>query len=343
RGFSRIPSTGFRRRLRTELEDALDLFEERGWLDDPVSYHVPPEPLTRPEIERRESWGRTFEHLVAPSTYEPHPGEPGGDRWRGYRRNRHLHAWLLRHDDRARPWLVGVNGYRTGQPLIDIGAFRAMHLHHRLGLNVALAVSPLHGPRRLGRSGDRVLNAGAMNMIHTVAQATSDVRSLIAWLRAEQGASVVGLTGLSLGGNISAVVAGLEPELACVILGIPETDLVRGMRRQIEPLLPPFYEMWGLSFGSIERVTRVVSPLRFAPRVAPERRAIYAGLVDRWVRPGNVRALWDHWGRPPICWYDGGHLSGLRDPRVTDFVDDTLRRTLLGSTPRVRGGSPPDL
>ena len=131
--------------------------------------------------------------------------------------------------------------------------------------------------------------------------------------------------GLSLGGFLTALLVCFEDDLACAVAGVPEPDVIRGMRRNVEPLLPPFYEQWGLSWRSMERATRVVSPLAMQPLLPTDRLFIFGGLVDRWVRPGNVKALWEHWDRPEICWYDGGHLSFPIEPKVRRFVVDSLR------------------
>ncbi len=328
----RWPSTDFRRRVRTELEDALQLYEERGWIDDPRSYHLDPPPLTSVQSRQRTLRGTRFEHLRFESRYEPHPGEPGGERWLGYERNGTAHAWVLRHEGPPRPWLICINGYRTGFPGADLTAFDARRLHGRHGLNLAFPVQPLHGPRASSRlSGDGVIFSGAMNTVHTAAQAIWDIRRLKSWITDVEEAPAVGVTGLSLGGYLTALLACFEADLAAVIAGIPEPDLVRGVRRNVEPLLPPFYEQWGLSWRSLERVHRVVSPLAMEPVVPTERLFIYGGLVDRWVRPGNVKALWEHWDRPEICWYRGGHLSFPFERDVRRFVDDALRSTSLSA------------
>ncbi len=329
RSRARLPDPTFRRRLRSELEDALDHFEADGVLAEPRRYHRDPPPLVDPQVRDLRVGRVGFEHVRFPSGWEPTPGEPGGDRWRSYRRNATAHAWVLRHPGPPRPWILCVNGYRTGEPAGDLWAFRADHLHRHLGLNVAVAVQPLHGPRRQGRSGDRVMFAGAMNTIHTAAQSAWDVRRLLSWIREIERAPRVGVMGLSLGGFVTALVACLDPDLDLVMAGIPEADLVRGMRRNVEALLPPHYEQWGLSWLPFERVHRVVSPLAMDAVVAPEARFIFAGLVDRWVRPGNVHALWEHWDRPAVCWYQGGHLSFPMEPSVHRFVDDALRSRLM--------------
>ena len=80
----------------------------------------------------------------------PHPGEPGRERWLAYEANRTGHAWLLKHPGPPRPWLVCVPGYRMGRPAVDFTGFRAGWLYKTLGLNVAIPVIPLHGPRRVG-------------------------------------------------------------------------------------------------------------------------------------------------------------------------------------------------
>lgn len=324
----RAPTIDFRRRLRNELGDGVDMFNDRGWVTDPMSYHQDPGTLGQVDLTPRSTGGLDYHHLVTKSEYEPHEGEPGRERWLEYEKNRDAHAWILRHDGPPRPWLICVNGYRTGQALVDFTAFNAKWLHQELGLNLAFPVSPLHGPRSVGASGDRVLFGGAMNTVHTATQAIWDIRRLKRWLIDTQDAPAVGASGISLGGYFTSLLACFEDDLAIAIAGVPEADLVRGMRRNVEPLLPPFYEQWGLSWRSLERVNRPVSPLAMEPVIANDARYIYGGLVDRWVRPGNVHALWEHWDRPEICWYEGGHLSFPIESKVKQFIGDALAARL---------------
>jgi len=76
----------------------------------------------------------------------------------------------------------------------------------------------------------------------------------------------------------------------------------------------------------------VVSPMAMEPVLPADRLFIYAGLVDRWVRPGNVKDLWEHWDRPAICWYEGSHLSFPIERKVRRFVDDALETSGLTTT-----------
>ena len=150
------------RRVVLETEDALAFYEDRGWLADPSDFHRTPPPLERLTLTRVYRPRLPYLHLRAPSGYAPHPGEPGRQRWLGYAPTHTLHAWLLRHAGRPRPWLVCIPGYRMGQPLIDFTGFRARWLHQTLGVNVAIPVLPLHGPRRVGPTRRRRLPVGRL-------------------------------------------------------------------------------------------------------------------------------------------------------------------------------------
>ena len=324
-GRTRIPAGSFRRRVRDELPAARELFADNGWLADPRAYHQDPPELTEVRTSSARAGTLAYTHLRFDSKFEPWPDEPGRERWVDYRPVQTGHAWMLRHEGAPRPWIVLVNGYRTGEPATDFATFRAARLHHHHGLNVIGVVLPLHGPRAVGPNGGRVLYAGAMNTVFTIAQGAWDIRRVLSWIRNEHDAERIGITGISLGGYLAAMVSALDDDLAAVIAGVPEADLARGMRRQIDPLLPPFYEQWGLSWESFDQVMKVISPMSLPCLVPHDRRFIYAGLVDRWVRPGNVKDLWEHWERPEILWYEGSHLSFPFEPSVHRFVDNAVK------------------
>lgn len=325
-----------RARVNRETLRALDLFAKRGWLDEPERYHVRPPPLDVGRFEERQRTGLAYRHLRFQSGYAPHRGEPGRERWLRYRGNLTAHAWLLRHPGGPRPWLVCVPGYRMGQPVVDFAGFRVRWLHRTLGLNVAVPVMPLHGPRRHGRrSGDGFFAGDFVDTVHAQAQAVWDVRRLIRWLRL-QGAPGVGAYGVSLGGYTVALLAGLEDEIDCVIAGIPASDFVRLMRAHAPELLLRAAERAGFSFERVARLLRVVSPLAIAPRPPRERRFLYAGLADRLASPDHARELWHHWERPRAVWYRGSHVSFLWEEKVEALLIEALAAS--GLLPRVPSG-----
>lgn len=324
----RLPSALEQQRIARELRAAVALWEERGWVREPRAYHADPAPLDRPRARLRHLAGVRLLHVTFESGYEPHPGEPGRDRWLNYRGPRTAHAWVLRHEDRPRPWLVCIHGYGMGYPLTDLAGFQAVRLHRDLGLNVALPVLPLHGPRRLGeRSGERFVEGDHLDTLHAVAQAMWDVRRLLTWIRAAE-APAVGVYGLSLGGYHAALLAALEAGLACVVAGIPATDFLRLARWYAPALALRYPALPQLLRHDAEVVLRVVSPLSLEPQVPRDRRFVFAGLADRFIPPDHVRDLWEHWGRPRVVWYEGGHVTFRRDPGVRRLLDDALGRLL---------------
>ena len=325
----RLISVRDRARIADEVTAALDFFESRGFLDRPADYHVAPPALEPSSMRPASSRGIGYEHLTWTSEYEPLPDEPGRARWLGYERNRTAHAWLLRHPGPPRPWLVCVHGYRMGFPLADFIGFPAAWFHHELGLNVAFPVLPLHGPRKIGlRTGDGFLSGDYLDTIHLQTQALWDIRRLLRWLEAEEG-EPIGAYGLSLGGYTATLLAALEADLACVIAGIPATCYV-GLTKWVVPgWLLQLAEYAGVTLDRIERIARVISPLAFEPTVPWSRRFLYAATADRLVPPATVRALWEHWGRPRLDWYQGSHTSFGFESTVRGLLTDALDRSGL--------------
>jgi hypothetical protein len=327
-GFRMLRSADRRAHARVEREvhAAIGHYGEAGWLDRPEGFFAPPPPLTEVTVRRVKTWLHTYEHVSFDSGYEPHPGEPGRDRWLGYTANNRAHAWLLRHDE-PRPWLVCVHGAGMGRPMIDLTVFRAQQLHKDLGLNVILPVLPLYGPRRRGLPRSTMFpGEDILDNVHSAAHAVWDIRRLLSWIRSQDPGSPIGLSGISLGGYITSLTASIDDGLTCAIAGIPAIDLVDIYERH-----------GGLGPGDARRQTialarhvgHVVSPLALTPRVPHEGLFVYGGLADRIVHPhAQVIRLWEHWGRPEITWYPGGH-TGFRSRPVRQFLDQALQRSGL--------------
>lgn len=308
-----------------EVRAARELFDERGWLADPAAYHAEPPALEKPRSDVARAWGIEFEHLRWESGYEPHPGEPGRDRWLGYAPNRTAHAWVLRHPSKPRPWLICIHGYEMGFPQIDFAGFQVWKLIRDLQLNVAMAVLPFHGPRRIARmSGTGFLAGNFLDTIHAEANAMWDVRRLLGWIRGQHDGPV-GVWGLSLGGYNAALFSCLADDLACVIAGIPATDFTRLTWRHGPTLQLRWAERNGLIHDEIGEILRVVSPLALETKVAHAHRHIFAGVSDRLVPPDQPRDLWRHWDRPHIEWYQGAHLTFRAHQAARRFVPDALR------------------
>ncbi len=309
-------------RINSEVVAALDFYAERGFLAEPERFFTAPPPLTDVTVRPVKRRRREYDRLRWDSGYRPFDGEPGADRWAGYEANAHCYALMLRHRH-PRPWLVCVHGTEMGRAGIDLAVFRAWYLHEELGLNVVLPVLPMHGPRARNLPAGAVLpGEDVLDDVHATAQAVWDIRSLLSWIRREQSGAPIGLYGLSLGGFVAALVAGLDEQLTCAILGVPVADLVDLLGRHS-----------GLDRDDPRRETitlagpigRMVSPLSMDPKVPMSGRFIYAGLADQVVHPRRqVIRLWEHWGRPDIQWYRGGHAGFFGSRPVQRFVHGAL-------------------
>ena len=328
-----------RKRLARELAHALSVWKREGWLEDPASYHRTPPPLEGARIENAWSpWGR-FRRIQFESGYEPHPQEPGGARWLSYERNHTAHAWLFEHPGPQRPWVVCVPGYRMGLPLVDVTGFRVPWLHRELGLNVAIPVMPLHGPRRVGRrGGDGFLRGDFVDTVHAQTQAIWDIRRLAGWLRHE-GAPSIAAHGVSLGGYTVGLLACLEESLDCVIAGIPASDFVRLLQSHAPGVGLRALEHLGVDFDKIRDLLKVVSPLAMPPKVPRGHRFIYAGVADRLATADHAADLWRHWERPPIAWYEGSHVSFLFERESKAMIHRALADTGMVEAGRIGAGS----
>ena len=325
----RTPPPAEIERVEREATTAIEMFRTRGWLDDPASYHVHPPPLRSQDVTQRKARSGAIRYTVMSfdSGYEPHAREPGRERWLSDRENRRAYVWVLRHDE-PRPWLVCVHGAAMGQATGDLRVFRAAWLHTVLGLNVALPIQPRHGPRRAGLPlGVGFPDQDLMDNVHAVSQAIWDIRRLLDWIRETQSGDRIGVQGLSLGGYTVALLAGIERDLSCVILGIPAVDFA-ALMEQHSPERFRFDPRLERLTALASQVHWVISPLAFAPKVPFDRRFIYAGLADRLIHPvRQVEALWRHWGEPDIKWLPGGHVGTFLSRSAREFLEHSLRES----------------
>jgi len=320
----------------SDLEELRAMFSWRGWIDQPARYHRDPPPPDDLETRHGHRQGLGYEEVTFSSGWEPEPWEPGRDRWLAHEANRTVHTWVSRVPDRhQRSWLVCSHGLGMGgNPAVDLRAFRAPQLARR-GINVAMPVLPLHGPRASGRvRGEDLMTIDMVDSLHGVAQAAWDLRRVIRWLRDHEGAEQVGVMGYSMGGLVASLVASLEDDLACVIAGIPVVDLPHLFRRHSPPDIARLAHSYGVLGPSADDVHRVVSPLAMRCRVPFDRRFIFAGLADRMSTFGHARRLWLHWGQPAWTTYAGGHVGFYWSGAVKRFVDDALSAS-FARAPRV--------
>jgi pimeloyl-ACP methyl ester carboxylesterase len=224
--------------------------------------------------------------------------------------------------------VLALHGFSMGTPRIDGWALFAAAWFAR-GLDVALLTLPFHGARTppgARFSGQRFADPNPAALHEAVRRAIYEIHLVRTWLAAA-GGGPVGLLGLSLGGYLSALMAGLVDDLAFVIPMVPLVcmgDLawrfLAGRRGAGDDGAAAY------THAELRAMYRVHSPLTFPLRVARERVLIVAGRGDRIVPPEHPFALWQHWRRPAIHWFSGSHLAPFGRARIAAAVTDHLRR-----------------
>lgn len=299
---------------------ALQLYADAGWLSDPKQAHAPQTLPRDAHLENATFRGLAYEHLTFSSAYTPFPADPDADRWCSFVPNRTVHAWVLRHPE-PRPWLVSVHGATMGDPRFDIRVLRAGWMHQTLGLNVVMPVLPLHGPRQSPEG--HFPSEDVLNNLHGVLQSVADVRRTIAWIRSLGADPRIGIHGISMGGFTTALVASLEPELACAILGVAPADLVLLLERHHGT--GHGYDLRVRNFEVGAYLNPMISPLKLEPAIPRERRFIYAGVIDQLVDfSEHVAPMIAHWDYPETLLYDGGHVGMGLARRVPGFIARSL-------------------
>jgi dienelactone hydrolase len=238
----------------------------------------------------------------------------------------HVEHWMHR-PAHPRATVVAVHGFTMGQPRLDAFVLFARHWFRR-GLDVALVTLPHHGVRTPSDSrfsGERFAVPHVARLSEAVRQAIFELRLLTLWLRQDVGGPV-GLLGISLGGYLSSLAAGLYDDLDFAVPMVPPVcigDLAwrffqrsRHYRRGATP---------AFSQAELRALYRIHSPLAHPLRTGRERVMIVAGRGDRIVPPEHPHALWLHWGRPRIHWYSGSHLAPFGRGRIVAAIDAHLR------------------
>jgi acetyl esterase/lipase len=205
------------------------------------------------------------------------------------------------------------------------------------GVDVVLVTLPFHGartPPQAAFSGELFASWHVGRLNEAVRQSIHDLRRVVTWLRRTR-PMPIGVVGVSLGGYLAALLAGLMDDLAFVIpivapvrLGaFPSALFARSRHARYAP--PP------LTASELDAAYRVHSPLSHPLAVARERVLIVAARGDRIVPPDHALDLWQHWGRPAIHWFGGSHVTPFRRAAVFAAGMRHLRR--LGILPSREG------
>lgn len=247
------------------------------------------------------------------SPFEPlNPRERDG--YLAFSRNRFAHARHWRHKKPARATILAIHGFSADLYHFNEWFFALPWLYQQ-GYDIALVTMPFHGKRQppLSPFSGHGFFAGGTNRINeALAQAVFDMRVLIDHLF-ESGVQEVGVTGMSLGGLATSLLACAEERLAFAIPNVPVVS-VADLVLEWEPISSVVRGALAVMRKDVRTARELLatsSPLSFRPKLPKERLFIIGGVGDRLAPPRHARLLWDHWGRPRLHWFPGSHILHL--------------------------------
>ncbi|KWX66483.1 peptidase [Mycobacterium sp. NAZ190054] len=332
-GVTMVPSlAGALRRSQTAAErEHLRFYAELAAAKDPqVSF---PAPRTPPRVSSRPAgpvaeWvahGNVRNIRFESSFRAVNPALR--DQCAGFVRNNVVHAQHWRHDDGPRPTLCLIHGF-MGSAYLFNGLFFSLPWFYRCGYDVMLYTLPFHG-RRAEKyspfSGHGYFAHGMAGFAEAMAQAVHDFRSIIDYLEFT-GVDRIALTGMSLGGYTSALIAGVDDRIQAVIPNVPVVTPDRTVDEWFPANKVVALRDWiaGTDTELVDAATMYSSPLNYRPLVPKDRRLIIAGLGDRLAPPEQAEILWRHWDRCAFHWFPGNHVLHVSQPdylrRMTRFL-----------------------
>ena len=316
-------STGERDRMRFYAELAAE--------HDPVkSFPAPPEPprvYSRPANPLAEwiAHGRVHNIRFDSSFEAINPAMR--DRWRALQNNNVVRAQHWRHDDGPHPTLCLIHGF-MGSPYLLNGLWMSLPWFYRSGYDVLLYTLPFHGRRAEKRSpfsGYGYFANGLTGFAEAMAQAVHDFRSVVDYLQFT-GVEKIALTGISLGGYTTALIAAVEERIDAVIPNVPVVSIEAELDEWFpaSKLFTVGRKLGRISLDDFVAASAYHSPLNYKPLVPRDRRLIITGLGDRLAPPEQAEMLWHHWDHCALHWFPGNHILHVSQPeylrRMTRFL-----------------------
>ena len=247
--------------------------------------------------------------------------------------NRTAWAQHWTHDDGPRPTIVVVHGFMASPYWIN-QAFFQLPWFHGHGYDILMVTLPFHGRRREAPwhySGAGLFADGFGHLTEAMAHSLHDLRAWVDHLLAT-GAPRVGITGLSLGGYLSSLLASVDDRLSFAIPNVPVTSLTD----IVESWAPAGWlvnlglRRMGVTVDELRAAMALTSPLTWRPLLPHDRRFIIAGLGDRLAPPSHARALWHHWDQPQVHWFPGNHVLHLEQGAYLKQMGRFLQATGFG-------------
>jgi pimeloyl-ACP methyl ester carboxylesterase len=217
-----------------------------------------------------------------------------------------------------------LDSYGLNSAMFSLGWF------YKKGYDILLYTLPFHGHRKDWLhpfSGFGFFAHGFAHINEAMLQSVYDLRILMNYLE-HSGVTKMGISGLSLGGYISALTACADSRPAFVIPNAPAVSLADMVREwaPMSRILGQIMPRNGISIRKQRHYMAIHTPLTYQPKVDTDRLLIIGGAGDRFTPPRYVKLLHEHWAGSQMHWFPGNHIMHLKKSNylhlMKRFMDD---------------------
>jgi cephalosporin-C deacetylase-like acetyl esterase len=177
---------------------------------------------------------------------------------------------------------------------------------------------PYYGERRDPTIRRRMISRDPDEIISGMTQGVLDIRRGAAWLRArpEIDPERLGVTGISLGGIMSALSAPAEPSFRKVAIYLGGGNLPELLWERDDAQVDQFRREWLAGGGTKQSFLQkmsIVDPAKYGPLLRDRDVLMVAARHDEIIPPNATMALWNSIGtKPELVWLDAGHITAAR-------------------------------
>ncbi len=338
---SMLPKLIMRPNVLADERRHMDFYAELAAQRDATKVFVKP-PATDVKAQQTPRWERWRKRVPTLQLSFDSPFEPLNpemtDSYLAHQRNSRAQVQYWSHPEGPRKTLIFVHGVVASDYDFNSRFFSLPWFYQR-GYDIALFTIPFHGERAERCSlfsGQGLFSGGFAQMSEGMLQSICDLRVLVDFLE-RRGTPHVGISGLSLGGYLSALLAVVEPRLAFCIPNSPLVAPVDTLRswQPTHELMELIERRSGFTAMDLRRGMAIHSPLSYQPMLDPERVMIIGGAGDRFTPPRFVRLLQAHWPDSHLHWFPGNHVIHLGRQEYLQLMLDFMDRHC--QSPPLRG------
>lgn len=206
------------------------------------------------------------------------------------------------------------------------------------GIAAFLIIQPYSYNRRLTpRLPDvELLSGDVPQMVGALRQAVLDARRALDWLsqRPDIDPNRIGATGISLGGVLAPLIAGVDHRVTVLVTIVGGTDVSDVVYDSpITFGLHPSLLYHNVTYDSLKRDMAPVEPANWLHGFDPHNALLFNGRYDVFISPKQAHHLSEALGGAPIVWTNTGHYGTVFAQKQIEEVGIRFLRSHFGLDP----------